>query len=101
MSRRRFKLAKLAEKDLDDIWLSIAQHNLDRADKVLDEIQARFLLLSRFREMGIAREDIAPSLRSFPVDKFLIFYRLTKQGIEVVRVLPGQKDIERIFQEGE
>ena len=52
MSGRRFKLAKLAEKDLDDIWLSIAQHNLDRADKVLDEIQARFLLLSQFREMG-------------------------------------------------
>ena len=51
--------------------------------------------------MGIAREEIAPSLRSFPVDKFLIFYRLTKQGIEVVRILPGQKDIERIFREGE
>ena len=101
MSRRRFKLAKLAEKDLDDIWLFIAQHNLDRADKVLDEIQARFLLLSRFREMGIAREELAPALRSFPVDKFLIFYRLTKQRIEVVRVLQGQKDIERIFQEGE
>lgn len=63
MSRRHFKLAKLAEKDLDDIWLSIAQRNLERADEVLDEIQARFLLLSRFREMGIAREDIAPSLR--------------------------------------
>jgi len=100
MTRRRLKLAKLAEKDLDDIWVSIARHNLDSADRLLDEIQKRFLLLVRFREMGSAREDLAPSLRSFPVDKFLIFYRLTKQGIEVIRVLPGQVDIERIFREG-
>lgn len=100
MTRRRFKLAKLAERDLDDIWVSIARYNLDSADKLLDEIQKRFLLIARFREMGSTREDLAPSLRSFSVDKFLIFYRLTKQGIEIVRVLPGQVDIERIFGEG-
>ncbi|MDX2212766.1 MAG: type II toxin-antitoxin system RelE/ParE family toxin [Oculatellaceae cyanobacterium bins.114] len=97
MTRRRFKLAKLARKDLDDIWLAIAQHNLDSADNMLDEIQKRFLLLARFKEMGVVREDLAPELRSFPVDQYLICYRLTKQGIEIVRVLPGRADLKRFF----
>lgn len=97
MTRRRFKLAKLARKDLDDIWLAIAQHNLESADRMLDEIQKRFLLLTRFKEMGVEREDLAPALRSFPVEQYLIIYRLTSQGIEIVRVLPGKVDIARYF----
>jgi toxin ParE1/3/4 len=101
MSRRRFKLAKLAKKDLDDIWFAIAQHQPERADQMLDEIQKRFLLLIRFPEMGVAREDLAPALRSFPVDQYLILYRLTKPGIEIVRVLSGKVDLERIFPAGE
>ncbi len=101
MTRRRFKLAKLARKDLDDIWLSIAQHNLESADKILDEIQKRFLLLARFKEMGVAREDLAPEVRSFPVDQYLIFYHLTNQGIEIVRVLSGKVDLKWFFPESQ
>jgi toxin ParE1/3/4 len=99
MTRRQFKLAKLARKDLDDIWLAIAQHNVESADKTLDEIQKRFLLLARFQEMGVTREDLALELRSFPVDQYLIFYRLTNQGIEIVRVLPGKADLGQFFRE--
>ena len=64
---------------------------------MLDEIQKRFLLLARFNEMGVLREDLAAGLRGFPVDQYLIFYRLAKQGIEIVRVLPGKADLKRFF----
>jgi len=97
MTRYRFKLSALAKKDLDDIWFSIAQYNLESADKILDEIQARFLLMARFREMGVEREDLSPALRAFPVEQYLIFYRLTNQGIEIVRVLLGKADLPRFF----
>lgn len=99
MTRLKFKLAKLAKQDLDDIWLFVARHNIESADKVLDEIQARFLLLARYQEMGIARDELLPGLRSFPVEQFLIFYRLTEQGIEIVRVLSGKVDIQRSFRD--
>ncbi|MBD2690580.1 type II toxin-antitoxin system RelE/ParE family toxin [Anabaena catenula] len=36
-------------------------------------------------------------LRSFPVKIYLIFYRPIDQGIEIVRILHGSQDIERIF----
>ncbi len=101
MTRRRFKLAKLARRDLDAIWLAIAQHNVESADRVLEAIQKRFLLLARFNEMGALREDLAPELRSFPVEQYLICYRLTNQEIEIVRVLSGKADLQRFFQEEE
>ncbi|NDJ24795.1 type II toxin-antitoxin system RelE/ParE family toxin [Nostoc sp. B(2019)] len=44
------------------------------------------------------REDIAPQIRSFPVEKYVIFYRLIEGGIEVVRVIYGARDIQDIFE---
>lgn len=40
---------------------------------------------------------IAPGLRSFPVGKYLIFYRLIDGGLEIVRVLHGARDIENLL----
>jgi len=44
---------------------------------------------------------LLPGLRSFPFKDYLIFYFPLTNGIEVVRVLYGRRDIERIFQEEE
>jgi toxin ParE1/3/4 len=40
-----------------------------------------------------------PPLRSFPVDRYLIFYRPVKGGIQIVRVLSGYQDLTAIFPE--
>ncbi|WP_242056332.1 MULTISPECIES: type II toxin-antitoxin system RelE/ParE family toxin [unclassified Nostoc] len=48
--------------------------------------------------MGRQRSDLAASLRCFPVESYLIFYRSIEQGIEIVRILHGAQDMERIFQ---
>ncbi len=38
-----------------------------------------------------------PALRSLPVGNYLIFYLPIPNGIEVVRVLPGMRDIDTFF----
>jgi toxin ParE1/3/4 len=38
-----------------------------------------------------------PALRSLAVGNYLIFYLPVEDGIEVVRVLPGMRDIDAIF----
>jgi toxin ParE1/3/4 len=47
--------------------------------------------------MGISREELLPTLRSFPIGKYLIFYLLIDDGIKVVRVLPAMRDIDALF----
>jgi toxin ParE1/3/4 len=48
--------------------------------------------------MGRERIDIAPLVRSFPVNNYLIFYRLIEEGIEIVRVIHGARNIPNLFE---
>ena len=45
-------------------------------------------------------KDLRPDLRSLAVGKHVIFYRPSPNGIEVVRVLQGKRDIEATFESG-
>jgi toxin ParE1/3/4 len=49
---------------------------------------------------GRLRPELAPELRSFPVGRYVVFYRPQDDGIDVVRVLHSARDIESISEEG-
>ena len=62
--------APQADLDLDDIWHYTAQASgsMVIADRLVDSISDRFLLLGNHPFMGRARdEDLRPGMRSFPV----------------------------------
>ena len=86
-----------AETDLDEIWWYIAQDNPDNADLFLDKIEERCQALAQFPHLGVGREEIVPALRSLSVGNYLIFYLPIEGGIEVVRALPGMRDIDAMF----
>jgi len=89
-----------AEVDLLEIWVYIAESGFpDTADRFLDLIDGKCRAIATFPEMGQARPTLAPNLRSFSVANYLLFYRPAKDGIEVVRVLHGARDIEALFHE--
>ena len=50
--------------------------------------------------MGRIRVEFGPLVRSFAVDDFLIFYRESQAGIDVIRVLSGRRDLRSVL-EGE
>jgi toxin ParE1/3/4 len=47
--------------------------------------------------MGVSRDELLPSLRSLTVGNYVIFYLPLLDGIEVVRVLPGMRDLDALF----
>jgi toxin ParE1/3/4 len=51
----------------------------------------------QYPAMGRVRDEIDSKLRSFSVGKYLIFYVALPDGVEIVRVLHGARDIETIF----
>ena len=85
-----FKTAQ-AEEDLIAIWLYITKDNLTAADKMLAKFENVFEILIEQPEFGVARPDIAPELRYFPVGNYLIFYRIMTDGIQIVRVVHGSR----------
>ncbi|MEG3934909.1 type II toxin-antitoxin system RelE/ParE family toxin [Microcoleus sp. T2B6] len=45
-------------------------------------------------------EELLAGLHSFPIGNYVVFYREIENGIDVIRVLHGSRDIEDIFSRG-
>ncbi|MBC6476405.1 MAG: type II toxin-antitoxin system RelE/ParE family toxin [Hormoscilla sp. GM102CHS1] len=58
-------------------------------------------LIARFPAMGRSYSQLAPALRVFPLENYIIFYRPAAKGIEVERLLSGYRDLEALFSEAE
>jgi toxin ParE1/3/4 len=86
-----------AEVDLIEIGVRIAADDPAAADRWLDLIDQKCKLLSTMPQMGRDRANLAPNLRSFPVGDYIIFYRPAVEGIVVIRVLHGARDIPGLF----
>ena len=86
-----------AEADLVDIWLYIADDQPLNADRYLDKLQEKAERLASFPELGRAREELAPELKSFSVDRYNLYYQATVTQLILVRVLAADRDINLIF----
>jgi toxin ParE1/3/4 len=89
-----------AEQDLEEIWFYVALDDVAAADALLDDFDNSCLLLATQPKMGRAREELANELRSFPVGRYVFFYRPLADGVEIVRVLHGARDVTAIADEG-
>jgi len=87
--------------DLSEIWSYVAEDSVSNADRFAARIDKAFTLLARRPGLGRARHELYPSLRSFVVRKYVVFYLPLANGIDVIRVLHGARDIETIFDEEE
>jgi toxin ParE1/3/4 len=47
----------------------------------------------RSAQLGSARPDIAPARHDLPARRYLILYREITEGVEIVRVMPGTRDL--------
>ncbi len=87
----------LAQTDILEAWDFIADDSVSAADRWVDHLDEQFRLLATQPMMGRAREELAPGVRSFPVGQFVIFYVPLHDGIDVVRVLHGARDVGVMF----
>jgi toxin ParE1/3/4 len=94
----QLRVAGRARADLDEIWVYIAQDNPEAADKYLRTIVSRFPTLASVPLIGRERPELSPGLRSFVVGRHVIFYRLFGDGVEIVRVLDGARDLPPLFE---
>ena len=86
-----------AEEDLLEIWLYIALDDMAAADRLYDLVETKFRALADFPHIGQQRPELAHDLLSFPVGRYVIFYKPIERGIEVVRVLHAARDVRRQF----
>jgi toxin ParE1/3/4 len=94
------RLAPGAEVELDDIWLWTAKESgsVDIADRLIDSITERLFLLARYPHMGRPRDDdLRPRLRSFPVGRYVIIYRVESEDVLILHIIATARDIEPLL----
>ena len=86
-----------SEQDVYEIAHFIARDNPDAAFRLVDRFDETLNMLAENPLTGRAREELAPVVRSFPVGNYVLFYRPSQNGIELIRVLHGARDLRRLF----
>ncbi len=78
-----------------------AQQEISKARRFVQAFRQQCQLIARFPEIGRSYSQLAPALRGFPLENYIIFYRPAAKGIEVERLLSGYPDLEALLLEAE
>jgi len=81
-----------ADRNADAIWEYIAQDNIDAADAIAELVRAAADRLRDYPLMG--KEGRTPRSREIVVagTPYILVYRVSKDRIEIARVLHGRQD---------
>jgi toxin ParE1/3/4 len=86
-----------AREDLIEIWEFIAADDEHSADEFVAIIDEKFRVLAERPSIGRLRNELVEGLRIFPIGRYVIFYLAIPDGIEIVRVLHGARDVDSIL----
>ena len=86
-------ISPTARQDLTDIFDYIARDKLVAAANWVEKIEQKCALMATTPEFGEKRPEYGKEIRSSVVGRYVIFFRPFRDGIEVVRVIPGDRDI--------
>ncbi|WP_349236283.1 type II toxin-antitoxin system RelE/ParE family toxin [Bosea sp. AAP35] len=83
-----------AMSDITSIAAGISAESPSAARNWLDALDRRFGHLGDMPGLGPSRPDIGREVRLFPHGPYVILYRPTPDGVDIVRVIHGKRDPE-------
>ncbi len=96
MPAHQLVIAPAAKTDLKDIYqYSLRQWGQAQSDSYLENLKKHFWSLTEQPLMGIERPELFPGARSLPIESPTLFYRVTHDIVEIIRVLHGRQDPQR------
>lgn len=88
-----YRVSRVARRDLMEIFVYWAERaSIGVADRIIERITARFKLLAEHPMAGKSAGHIAAKVRCFPVGKYLIYYRKTRQSLEILHILHSARN---------
>jgi toxin ParE1/3/4 len=92
-------LTPQARADLDSIWRYVLEQSGEElATQTVDAITDKFALFARFPNIG-RRFDagLRYVVRTFPIDRYVIFYSVRPGKIGILRVIHGSRNLPAAF----
>lgn len=93
------RLSRRAHQDLIELAKYIAKDNPVAAEHLLERLESACQQLTETPSLGFPFEGTTDELRVWPVGNYVILYRIEPDGIGVVRIVHGARDLSRLFPE--
>ena len=94
-----YQFSEDAIRDINDICDYIAQNNPRSASNLFDAIRQKCKLIANFPNMGKRYEQVRANLRGFFVGDYIVFYYAHDEGIFIVRIVSGYRNLDTLFSE--
>jgi toxin ParE1/3/4 len=92
----------LAEQDLADIWRYYANAvSVETADDLAAAILHAASRVAERPLSGRSREELKPGLRSILSSPYIVFYRVARDTVEIVRVLHERRNLAAEISKGD
>lgn len=88
-----------AEESRVEAWLQVGESSVHGADRLLERIDGKCGLYATQPQAGAPRPDLGENVRCFAVDHHVVIYRPLDDGILVLLVVHGARDIPAVFRD--
>src|SRR4029078_467770 len=90
----RLTWAPRADRDMLDIWHYYASEASDEAaDKIAGQIMTAARRVGGLPLSGRPRDDLRAGVRSVLAHPYVLFYRVTENGVQILRVLHERRNL--------
>lgn len=91
-------IAPAAKKDLETIYEQGVQlWGQAQSSSYLDSLKETLWTLTQHPLIGVERPELLPNTRSLPFESHTLFYRVTTNKLEIIRVLHNRQDLLQHF----
>lgn len=96
MPSHQLVIAPAAKADLKEIYqYGLRQWGQAQSDSYLENLKDHFWSLTEQPLTGVERPELLPGTRSLPIEIHTLFYRVSADTVEIIRVLHGRQDPQR------
>ena len=94
--KARYGLSPAAQSDLDEIWNYSAEHwGADRADSYVRDLIGAVEKIAAGKRRGRACDEIRQGYFKYSCEQHVLFYRMSDEALDVVRILHQRMDLKR------
>ena len=93
MPSRQLIISPATKEDLKEIYqYGLRQWGQTQSDNYLEILKEKFWSLTEQPLVGTERPELLSGIRSLPIESHLLFYRVTANSVEIIRILHARQD---------
>ncbi len=88
-----------ASRDLAEISDCFLERSVDAGERFVEAFSQKCQQLARYPYIGRSYAQLRPGLRGLLLMNYIVFYQVSEDSIEILRVLSGYRDFRDVFSE--